>query len=226
MSSRTTSDSTSSTDPYESARFAASVLAQRTARERHDLFVVLGSGWARVADLLPNGIDVPMTELLSKTYNDNRRKLIDMASASLEQRPGKAGGRQGVVVMPQAGTHKTGAGVGEPTLRREGVGEPTVTRDGNTRGDTCHIDIIDRHGNMVAATPSGGWLSSSPTIPALGFALNTRLQMTWLEPGLPNTLAPGKRPCTTLSPSLCLRDGEPYMVFGRSEEHTSELQSH
>ncbi|NUO89181.1 MAG: gamma-glutamyltransferase family protein, partial [Cupriavidus sp.] len=81
-------------------------------------------------------------------------------------------------------------------------------------GDTCHIDVIDRHGNMVAATPSGGWLSSSPTIPALGFALNTRLQMTWLEPGLPNTLAPGKRPCTTLSPSLALRDGEPYMVFG------------
>ena len=67
---------------------------------------------------------------------------------------------------------------------------------------------------MVAATPSGGWLSSSPVIPALGFALNTRLQMTWLDPGLPSTLTPGVVPCTSLSPSLALRDGQPYMVFG------------
>jgi gamma-glutamyltranspeptidase/glutathione hydrolase len=81
-------------------------------------------------------------------------------------------------------------------------------------GDTCHIDVIDRHGNMVAATPSGGWLSSSPVIPALGFALNTRLQMTWLDEGLPSTLAPRIGPCTTLSPSMAMRDGEPYMAFG------------
>ncbi|MCO4888228.1 gamma-glutamyltransferase family protein [Cupriavidus sp. WGtm5] len=104
-------------------------------------------------------------------------------------------------------------GVGEPTFAEL----PPVAEWAEQEifvGDTCHIDVIDRHGNMVAATPSGGWLSSSPTIPALGFALNTRLQMTWLEPGLPNTLEPGKRPCTTLSPSLALRDGEPYMVFG------------
>lgn len=118
-------------------------------------------------------------------------------------------------------------GVAERTLAsadvRFGIGEPTfaslppVSEWAERElfvGDTCHIDVIDRHGNMVAATPSGGWLSSSPTIPSLGFALNTRLQMTWLEPGLPNSLAPGKRPCTTLSPSLALRDGEPYMVFG------------
>jgi tripartite-type tricarboxylate transporter receptor subunit TctC len=81
-------------------------------------------------------------------------------------------------------------------------------------GDTCHIDVIDRHGNMVAATPSGGWLSSSPTIPALGFALNTRLQMSWLDEGLPGSVEPRVAPCTTLSPSMALRDGEPYMAFG------------
>ena len=52
-------------------------------------------------------------------------------------------------------------------------------------GDTCQIDVIDRHGNMVAATPSGGWLSSSPVVPALGFPLTTRLQMTWLDDGVP-----------------------------------------
>ena len=88
---------------------------------------------------------------------------------------------------------------------------------GRTRvfvGDTCQIDVIDRHGNMVAATPSGGWLSSSPVVPALGFPLTTRLQMTWLDDGVPGQLQPGKRPLTTLSPGLALRDGKPYMVYG------------
>lgn len=117
--------------------------------------------------------------------------------------------------------------VAQRTLRsadlRFGIGEPSFAtlppvsewaeREVFT-GDTCHIDVIDRHGNMVAATPSGGWLSSSPVIPALGFSLSTRLQMTWLDEGLPGSLAPGVAPCTTLSPSLALRDGEPYMVFG------------
>ncbi|MBR7678734.1 gamma-glutamyltransferase, partial [Streptomyces daliensis] len=68
-----------------------------------------------------------------------------------------------------------------------GAGEPTVAKDGATRGDTCHLDVVDRWGNLVAATPSGGWLQANPVIPALGFPLGTRLQMTWLEPGLPNS---------------------------------------
>jgi gamma-glutamyltranspeptidase/glutathione hydrolase len=90
-----------------------------------------------------------------------------------------------------------------------GTGEPTVKR-----GDTCHLDIVDRWGNMVSATPSGGWLQSSPTIPGLGFCLGSRAQMFWLEPGLPASLAPGKRPRTTLSPNLASRDGRPYLAFG------------
>ena len=118
-------------------------------------------------------------------------------------------------------------GAAERTLRtadtRFGIGEPTFAAlppvaEWAERevfvGDTCHIDVIDRHGNMVAATPSGGWLSSSPVVPALGFAINTRLQMTWLDQGLANTVTPRVVPCTTLSPSLALRDGAPYMVFG------------
>ena len=60
---------------------------------------------------------------------------------------------------------------------------------------------------MISATPSGGWLQSSPIVPGLGFALNSRAQMFWLQPGLPNSLAPGRRPRTTLSPTLVLRDG-------------------
>jgi gamma-glutamyltranspeptidase / glutathione hydrolase len=82
------------------------------------------------------------------------------------------------------------------------------------RGDTVHIDVVDRRGNMIAAMPSGGWLQSSPVIPDLGFMLNTRAQMFWLEPGLPASLEPGKRPRTTLTPSLAELDGEPYLVFG------------
>lgn len=116
------------------------------------------------------------------------------------------------------------AGVGEPTI---GVpvpdeagsddprpGEPTVASNGEMRGDTCHIDVVDRWGNMVSATPSGGWLQSSPAIPELGFCLGTRLQMTWLEPGTPSTLTPGKRPRTTLTPTLVLRDGVAVSALG------------
>ncbi|MFF0740084.1 gamma-glutamyltransferase family protein [Streptomyces sp. NPDC004111] len=104
---------------------------------------------------------------------------------------------------------------GAPTAARHGdPGEPTVASDGSTRGDTCHLDIVDRWGNMVAATPSGGWLQSNPVVPELGFPLGTRLQMAWLDPGLPNSLTPGRRPRTTLTPSLALRDGVPVLAFG------------
>ncbi|UUU26005.1 gamma-glutamyltransferase family protein [Streptomyces sp. DSM 40750] len=109
-------------------------------------------------------------------------------------------------------------GVGEPTVakspRSPVPGEPEVAADGGTRGDTCHLDIVDRWGNMVAATPSGGWLQSNPVVPELGFPLGTRLQMAWLDEGLPNSLTPGRRPRTTLTPSLALRDGVPVMAFG------------
>jgi gamma-glutamyltranspeptidase/glutathione hydrolase len=76
------------------------------------------------------------------------------------------------------------------------------------------VDVIDREGNMVSATPSGGWLQSSPVVPGLGFPLGTRGQMFWLVERHPNSLKPGKRPRTTLTPSLATRDGEPYLAFG------------
>jgi gamma-glutamyltranspeptidase/glutathione hydrolase len=94
------------------------------------------------------------------------------------------------------------------------TGEPTVKPDGVTRGDTCHVDVVDRWGNMISATPSGGWLQSSPTIPDLGFPLGSRLQMFWLEEGLASSLAPGRRPRTTLSPTMVHRDGAPVLACG------------
>jgi gamma-glutamyltranspeptidase / glutathione hydrolase len=151
--------------------------------------------------------DVPLAALLSPAYNDERRRLVGR-EASDDLRPGSPDGR--VATLPAPVTGAQAAGVGEPT---RGV-EPPVDSRGATRGDTCHVDVVDRFGNMVSATPSGGWLQSSPVIPELGFGLGTRAQMFWLQPGLPNSLAPGKRPRTTLSPSMALRDGTPYIAFG------------
>ena len=152
--------------------------------------------------------DVSLETLLSESYNEERRKLIG-PQASHELRPGRPGGRE-----PRLSKHARFVAAGGSIAVPAGAGEPTVAKDGSTRGDTCHVDVVDRWGNMLAATPSGGWLQSNPVVPSLGFPLGTRLQMAWLEPGLPNSLAPGKRPRTTLTPSLALRDGEPVMAFG------------
>jgi len=159
----------------------------------------------------PDFVEVPMQTLLSPAYNDARRRLVG-ERASLELRPGSPDGRVPRVLVGGREVAIAVAGIGEPTIA--GIGEPTTSRQGVVAGDTCHVDVIDRWGNMVSATPSGGWLQSSPVIPDLGFCLGTRMQMFWLEEGLPASLEPGKRPRSTLSPSMAFRDGEPYMAFG------------
>src|SRR5271155_2974832 len=157
----------------------------------------------------PDFVDVPMPTLLGAAYNDARCKLV-AEHASMELRPGSPDGRVPRVLV--GGLEVAAAGIGEPTVG--GIGEPTVTENGLVAGDTCHVDVIDRWGNMVSATPSGGWLQSSPVIPELGCCLGTRMQMFWLEEGLPASLAPGKRPRSTLSPSMAFKDGKPYLAFG------------
>jgi gamma-glutamyltranspeptidase/glutathione hydrolase len=164
----------------------------------------------------PDFTDVPLSDLLSKDYNDERRKLIsDTASGDL--RPGRPGGREPELPTFSHGAfgRNNGGMGGEPSLDPT-TGEPTQGIGGASarRGDTCHLDVADRWGNVVTATPSGGWLHSSPVIPELGFCLGTRAQMFTLTPGLPATIAPGKRPRTTLTPTLALRDSQPYMAFG------------
>ena len=150
---------------------------------------------------------VPLEALLSADYAEERRRLIT-AEASQAFRPGSVDGRPPRVPSPGSPGAKRG---GAPP----GGGEPTFGPARETqRGDTCHLDVVDRWGNLVSATPSGGWLQSSPQIPELGFALGTRLQMFWLERGLPGSLAPGKRPRTTLTPSMSFKDGRAYMAFG------------
>jgi gamma-glutamyltranspeptidase/glutathione hydrolase len=140
-------------------------------------------------DALYGDADVPLETLLSPEYNEQRRALVG-DEASVDYEPGF--GR-----LPTIVEARPLAGAGEPT-----------------RGDTVHVDVVDRFGNMISATPSGGWLYGSPVIPALGWPLGTRAQMFWLEEGLPSSLRPGARPRTTLSPGLALRDGEPWLAWG------------
>jgi gamma-glutamyltranspeptidase/glutathione hydrolase len=144
----------------------------------------------------PDAVDVPLAELLGAAYAERRRGLVG-DSASAELRPGSPDGREPRLPPALADLGAVPVGIGEPT-----------------RGDTCHVDVVDRAGNLVSATPSGGWLHGSPVVPELGFPLGTRAQMFWLTEGLAASLAPGRRPRTTLSPSLALRDGKPYLAFG------------
>ncbi len=135
----------------------------------------------------PDFVDVPLDMLLSREYAAQRRKLIDPENASMELRPGNAPSKRPREIEGGSDLHK---------------------------GDTTHLDAVDQWGNMIAATPSGGWLRSSPVVEGLGFPLGTRMQMFYLDPNHANALEPGKRPRTTLTPSLVLRDGKPFMVFG------------
>ncbi len=155
----------------------------------------------------PDFVEVPVGILLSDAYNAKRRALIG-DRASLEQRPGRIPGYGKVLEARVSEGGRTAVGSG-------GAGEPTVGQLGESKGDTVHFDIIDQFGNMVSATPSGGWLQSSPTIPKLGFCLGTRAQMFTMDEQHPACLAPGKRPRSTLSPTIALRDGDPILPGAR-----------
>ncbi len=155
----------------------------------------------------PAHSEIPMDHLLSDAYNAERARLIG-PKASLEQRPGHV---PGFGHLADSYVTRAARDFGAADAAPQ---EPTMAHLTEKRGDTVHLDIIDRWGNMVAATPSGGWLQSNPVIPGLGFPLNSRAQMFWLEAGLPTSLAPGRRPRTTLTPSLAVHEDGRRMVFG------------
>jgi gamma-glutamyltranspeptidase / glutathione hydrolase len=174
----------------------------------------------------PDFVDVPLDVMLSDAYNEQRRKLITH-TASMEQRPGVITGRGKAIALNVSDGKREAVGamgVGEPTVGEinrvntgHGAGETGKSERGTAdvmRGDTVHYDVIDRHGNMIAATPSGGWLQSSPIIPELGFCLGSRAQMFVLDPEHPSALGEGRRPRTTLSPTMALRDDKPYLAWG------------
>ena len=155
----------------------------------------------------PDHADVPLDRLLAPDYVEHRAAMIGDA-ASLDLRPGAPapGGpsRRDALMALAATPDETGPGAGEPTF----VDLPEV------EGDTVHLDVVDRWGNLVAATPSGGWLQGAPAVPELGFNITTRGQMFWLDERLPSHLAPGRRPRTTLTPTVLTRDGRPVAGLG------------
>ncbi|HKV53651.1 MAG TPA: gamma-glutamyltransferase family protein [Candidatus Binataceae bacterium] len=137
----------------------------------------------------PEFTRVPLDGLLSHEYADLRRPLIDPRRASMDQRPGDPVAMRALADVDGAQARSWGAG-------------------------TIHVTAADGRGNMVACTASGGWIPSSPVIDTLGFPLGSRMQTFFLDERHPNALRPGKRPRTTLTPSLATRDGEPFLSFG------------
>ncbi|MCW4115722.1 gamma-glutamyltransferase [Aurantimonas sp. MSK8Z-1] len=154
----------------------------------------------------PDFSDIPVDVLLSDDYARQRAASItDAASRELVASHLEDAARRLAIIAARAGSEvPEGPGGGEVTF----APLPAV------EGDTVHLDVVDRWGNMVSATPSGGWLQSSPVIPELGFPISTRGQMFWLDEGLPSTLRPRSRPRTTLTPTLVTRDGRPAIAIG------------
>ncbi len=154
----------------------------------------------------PAFTDIPLETLLSPAHNERRRRLVnDQASDQL--RPSDmlhASVR--LKALHRLSGAETPAGIGSCESTFADLEPPS--------GDTCHLDVADRFGNLVSATPSGGWLQSSPAVPGLGFNVTTRGQMFWLDDDLPSSLAPGKRPRTTLTPTLITKNGRPWIGIG------------
>jgi gamma-glutamyltranspeptidase/glutathione hydrolase len=154
----------------------------------------------------PDFSDIPIETLLSRDYAAKRTAGIT-GEAAAEHIPSYLPGAAEALALITAR-----AGSEEP--KGPGGGEVTFAPLPAVEGDTVHLDIVDQWGNMVSATPSGGWLQSSPVVPGLGFSISTRAQMFWLDEGLPSSLRPGSRPRTTLTPGLVTRDGAPVMALG------------
>jgi gamma-glutamyltranspeptidase/glutathione hydrolase len=139
----------------------------------------------------PAKVMIPAEVLLSEAYSTQRSSLIDMRKASDELRPGDA-------------WHNAALLPAEERFTPQPWGPGTV-----------HVDAVDAKGNMASFTPSGAWIKSAEVIGALGFPLSTRMMTFYLAPANhPNVVAPGKRPRTTLTPSLAFRRGRPWMTFG------------
>jgi len=137
----------------------------------------------------PEFTRVPLEGLLSARYAAVRRELIDPRRASMEQRPGDPINYRPLLERPADAPRSWGSG-------------------------TIHVTAADGRGNMIAVTASGGWIPSSPVVESLGFPLGSRMQTFYLDESHANALKPGKRPRTTLTPSIATRAGQPWLSFG------------
>ena len=143
----------------------------------------------------PNFVKIPTTELLSKEYAALRRPLIDERHASLAQQPGDPMNMKAVLVSAV-----------------QTVGRASTVPQIERANDTTCVNVVDKEGNMFSATPSGAWL---PAVVAgdTGVLMGQRLQSSLTDPNSPNVVAPGKRPRITLTPTIVLKNGEPFMVL-------------
>ncbi len=147
----------------------------------------------------PDFVEVPITGLLSKAYAKERRALIDMTQASLEQRAGDP--------RPFDGKATASLAAEDPHVSRVGASGES--------GDTTAIEVVDRDGNLFSATPSSGWLLGGAFVAGdTGVPLSNRMQAFRLEAGSPNIVAGGKRPRTTLTPTIVTREGAPVLAIG------------
>ena len=143
----------------------------------------------------PKFVKIPMAELLSKNYAALRRPLIDESRASLAQQPGDPLNMKAILAS---------------AVQR--VGRVSELPDIERANDTTCVNVVDKDGNLFSATPSGAWL---PAVVAgdTGVLMGQRLQSSLTDPNSPNVVAPGKRPRITLTPTLVLKGGEPFMVL-------------
>jgi gamma-glutamyltranspeptidase/glutathione hydrolase len=142
----------------------------------------------------PDFVKIPTAELLSKSYAALRRSLIDKDRASLAQQPGDPSNMRAVLASAQT------------------VGRASSVPEAERANDTTCVNVIDKDGNLFSATPSGAWL---PAVVAgdTGVLMGQRLQSAMIDPHSPNVVAPGKRPRITLTPTLVLKAGQPFMVL-------------
>jgi gamma-glutamyltranspeptidase/glutathione hydrolase len=152
----------------------------------------------------PDFARVPGQALLSPEYAAVRRALIDPKRASTEQIPGDP--ERGAARLP-----------GPTDLRTHGPTDPRTQRptDPAEPGDTTAIQVADAAGNLFSATPSSGWLLGGAFVAGdTGVPMSNRMQAFRLDPSSPNVLAGGKRPRTTLTPTIVLKDGRPFLAIG------------
>jgi len=153
----------------------------------------------------PDFAKVPGEALLSKRYAELRRPLIDPKQASLETRPGDPWGTGKLFPVEYSRLPN----------REYSTGKSFPGKSFPEPGDTTAVEVVDREGNLFSATPSSGWLLGGAFVAGdTGVPMSNRMQAFRLDPASPNVLAGGKRPRTTLTPTVVLKDGRPFLAIG------------